>query len=221
MHRLTESTLTKRMHTAHLHDVIAPRQRIITEIEVLFFDKEQIHHGDEPYTYTNLTKPNLCSEYVLGQCVSLIKSTRWLFIETKLMNNNLRWMCMLREKWPGSQNLYIVMSPSVQTWFFFVYFFKVFNLNLLTFVLPDEPLRTFRFPGRGRSWSATASRRRSPGTPSPESLQSEIYKWMDDTRRGSIAQWLAYLLPNPAAPGSIPKISEIFFTGKKLSMLLK
>ena len=73
---LTESTLTKRMHTAHLHDVIAPRRRIITEIEVLFFDEEQIHHGDEPYTYTNLTEPNLCIEYVLGQCVSLIKSTR-------------------------------------------------------------------------------------------------------------------------------------------------
>ena len=73
---LTESTLTKRMHMAHLHDVIAPRRRIIIEIEVLFFDEEQIHHGDEPYSNTNLTKPNLCIEYVLGQCVSLIKSTR-------------------------------------------------------------------------------------------------------------------------------------------------
>ena len=73
---LTNSTLTKRMHTAHLHDVIAPRRRIITEIEVLFFDEEQIHHGDEPYTYTYLTEPNLCNEYVLGQCISLIKSTQ-------------------------------------------------------------------------------------------------------------------------------------------------
>ena len=85
---------------------------------------------------------------------------------------------------------------------------QVFNLLLLTFVLPDEPLRTCRFPGRGRSWSAAASRRRSPGTPSPGSLQSEIYEWIDDTRRGSIAQWLAYLLPNPAALGSNPSISK-------------
>ena len=40
---------------AHLHDAIAPRQRIITKIEVLFFDEEQLHYGDEPYTYTNQT----------------------------------------------------------------------------------------------------------------------------------------------------------------------
>ena len=39
---------------AHLHDVIAPRQRMIPQTRWLFFDKEQLHHGDEPYTYTNL-----------------------------------------------------------------------------------------------------------------------------------------------------------------------
>ena len=33
---------------------------------------------------------------VFSQCVSLIKRTRWLFIETISMNNNLRWMCMQR-----------------------------------------------------------------------------------------------------------------------------
>ena len=52
-------------------------QWIITEIEVLFFDEEQLHYGDEPYTYTNLTKPihsfgqpmHSFSQYALGQCV--------------------------------------------------------------------------------------------------------------------------------------------------------
>ena len=30
---------------------------------------------------------------------SLIKTTRWLFTETKSMNKNLRWMCMRRKIW--------------------------------------------------------------------------------------------------------------------------
>ena len=33
----------------------------------------------------------------------------------------------------------------------------------------------------------------------------------------SIAQWLAYLLPDPATPGLIPSIPEIFFEEEKLS----
>ena len=37
---------------------------------------------------------------------------------------------------------------------------------------------------------------------------------------GSVVQWLAYLLLEPAAPGSIPSIPEIF-QKKKLSKLLR
>ena len=32
--------------------------------------------------------------------------------------------------------------------------------------------------------------------------------------RASIAQWLAYLIPHPAAPGSIPSIPDFSFSGK-------
>ena len=42
----------------------------------------------------------------------------------------------------------------------------------------------------------------------------------DLTIGGSLAQWLAYLLPDPAASGSNPCIPNIF-TEEKLSMLLR
>ena len=35
---------------------------------------------------------------------------------------------------------------------------------------------------------------------------------------GSIAQWLAYLLPEPAAQGSIPIIPEIFSEEKNVDV---
>ena len=72
-------------------------RKMVHILWVLFFDEYQLDHGEEPYTYTNLTYLSILSVNMPSINVSsLIKSTRWLFSQEKSKNKNLRWMCLRR-----------------------------------------------------------------------------------------------------------------------------
>ena len=69
---------------------------------VLFFDEEQLHHGDEPYTYTNLTCfffnriGVIFEECALGEYALAHKKHSMIIHRQKSENKTQRSMCIRR-----------------------------------------------------------------------------------------------------------------------------